>query len=249
MRIAVAGATGRVGRHVMDVVKERGHEAVAIARAAGVDVVSGKGLANALAGVTAVVDATSNPTPDEKEATAFFTAAARNLQAMGAQAGVRRIVPVSIVGIERFSGGYLAAKVAHEQVLKEGPVPVRILRATQFHEFVGQLVDWGRQGDVAHVMKMKTQLVAARSVAEVLVDLALDDRPGAFPTREIAGPRAEELVEAARRLVAHRGENLRIEGVTNPADPDAHLYESGAALPGPGALLAGPTFDEWLATL
>jgi uncharacterized protein YbjT (DUF2867 family) len=249
MKIAVAGATGRVGRHVVDVVKERGHEAVAIARSAGVDVVSGQGLAAALVGVTAVVDATSNPTPDEAEATAFFTAAARNLPASAAPAGVRRIVPVSIIGIERFSGGYLAAKVAHERALRKGPVPVRILRAAQFHEFVGQLVDWGRQGDVAYVMRMKTQLVAARSVAEVLVDLALDDRPGAFPTREIAGPRPEDLVDAARRLVARRGETVRIEGVTNPADPDAHLYESGAALPGPGALLAGPTFDAWLATL
>jgi hypothetical protein len=39
---------------------------------------------------------------------------------------------------------------------------------------------------------------------------------------------------------------LRIEGVSDPADPGAALYESGALLPGPGAVLAGPTFDAWL---
>ena len=50
-RIAVAGATGRVGRHVVDVLAERGHDVVRISRADGVDVITGEGLAEALAGV------------------------------------------------------------------------------------------------------------------------------------------------------------------------------------------------------
>jgi uncharacterized protein YbjT (DUF2867 family) len=33
MKIAVAGATGRLGRHVSEVLAERGHEVVAISRA------------------------------------------------------------------------------------------------------------------------------------------------------------------------------------------------------------------------
>ena len=33
------------------------------------------------------------------------------------------------------------------------------------------------------------------------------------------------------------------------ADPDHLLYEAGAALPGPGATLAGPTFEQWLASV
>jgi uncharacterized protein YbjT (DUF2867 family) len=157
---------------------------------------------------------------------------------------------VSIIGIERFTGGYLAAKVAHERALRAGTVPVRILRAAQFHEFVGQVVAWGRQGDVSHVPRMRTQLVAARSVAESLADLATsDDEQGAKAGDsflEIAGPRVENLADAARRLVARRGDRLRVEPATNPADPDWPLYESDALLPGPGAIVAGPTFDEWL---
>jgi hypothetical protein len=39
---------------------------------------------------------------------------------------------------------------------------------------------------------------------------------------------------------------VKIEGVRNPADPDADLYQNGALLPGPQATLAGPTFEEWL---
>jgi uncharacterized protein YbjT (DUF2867 family) len=252
-KIAVAGATGRVGRHVVDVLEERGHDVVAISRSLGVDVVTGEGLAEALAGVETVIDAATQPTPEQDAATAFFTAATRNLQEVGEQAGVRRIVVVSIIGIDRFTAGFLAAKKAHEQAMLAGPIPARILRAAQFHEFVPELVDWGRQDGVSYVPKFRTQLVAARTVAEALADLATapdsastGTGTAAFP--EIAGPRAESLVEMATLLAAHRGDPVRIEGVTNPADPDGDLYERGALLPGPHATLAGPTFEEWLAS-
>jgi hypothetical protein len=65
---------------------------------------------------------------------------------------------------------------------------------------------------------------------------------------EIAGPRVENLVDAAVLLSTRRGDSLRIEAASNPADPDRELYESGALLPGPNATLAGPTFQEWLDT-
>jgi hypothetical protein len=47
-------------------------------------------------------------------------------------------------------------------------------------------------------------------------------------------------------LAARRGDPVRIEGVSDPADPDRDLYETDALLPGPAATLAGPTFEEWL---
>jgi uncharacterized protein YbjT (DUF2867 family) len=246
-KIAVAGATGRLGRHVVDVLEARGHEVVPISRSVGVDVITGDGLAGALAGVEYVVDAATASSPEQEAATAFFTAAARNLHEVGAPAGVRLMVVVSIIGADRFTAGYGAAKIAHEQAMLAGPVPVRILRAAQFHEFVAQLVDWGRQGDVSHVQEMRAQLVAARTVAEALADLAVDPEPPAFgaPIPEIAGPREESLVAMARLLATRRSEPARIEGVNDPGDPDNHLYTS-ALLPGPHAILAGPTFEEWL---
>jgi hypothetical protein len=93
---------------------------------------------------------------------------------------------------------------------------------------------------------MRTQLVAARTVAEALVDLVVSPPAAHTPIPEIAGPREESLVEMAKLLVARRDDAVRIEGVNDPADPDGHLYESGALLPGPHARLAGPTFEEWL---
>jgi uncharacterized protein YbjT (DUF2867 family) len=244
-KIAVAGATGRVGHHVVELLEAAGHEVVPISRSNGVDGVTGDGLAEALVGVDSVVDAATGPSPDEDAASAFFTAAAGNLQELGVRAGVRRIVVVSIIGIDRFTGGYQAAKIAHERAHLSGPIPARILRAAQFHEFVSELVDWGRNGEVAYVPRMRTQLVAARTVARALVEIATNDSELRL-IREIAGPREESLVEAARLLVARRGDDLRVETGSNPVDSDSDLYENGALLPGPDATLAGPTFAEWL---
>ena len=39
-KIAVAGATGRVGRHVVDVLEAQGRDVVGMSRSLGVDVVS-----------------------------------------------------------------------------------------------------------------------------------------------------------------------------------------------------------------
>lgn len=250
-KIAVAGATGRVGRHLVEVLTERGHDVVPMSRATGVDLITARGLDEALAGVEYVIDVASGPSPDEQEATEFFTTATRNLHEAGERAGVRRIVVVSIIGIDQATGGYSAAKLVHERAHLDGPIPARILRAAQFHEFVGQLVDWGRQGDVTYVYKMRTQLVAARTVAEALADLATDaegpaqTEPGT-PFPEIAGPREESLVEAARLLVARRGDDVEVIEASDPANPDRELQESGALLPGAHAQLAGPTFEEWL---
>jgi uncharacterized protein YbjT (DUF2867 family) len=96
------------------------------------------------------------------------------------------------------------------------------------------------------VPKMRTQLVAARTVAEALADLATEPGPTETPFSEIAGPREESLVEMATLLASRRGLPLKIEGVSNLADLYGELNESGALLPGPGAILAGPTFEEWL---
>jgi uncharacterized protein YbjT (DUF2867 family) len=248
-KIAVAGATGRVGRHIVDILQAEGHDVVAMSRSRGVDVITGEGLAEALVGTEAIIDAATGPSPEQQAATEFFTTAARNLQEAGERAGVGRIVVVSIIGSDRFSGGYGAAKVAHEQAMLSGPIPARVLRAAQFHEFVAQLMEWGARGDVTYVPRMRTQLVAASTVARALADLATASNGATSsesPILEIAGPREESLVEMATLLAARRGDAARVEAMSDPADPDHAVYESGGLLPGPGATLAGPTFEQWL---
>ena len=125
-RIAVAGATGRVGRHIVDVLHGGGHDVVRISRSNGVDVITGDGLAAALEGVDVVIDVTTGPSPEQGPATEFFTTATRNLQEAGVKAGVRRLVVVSIIGVDKSAGGYGAAKMAHERAALAGPIPARI---------------------------------------------------------------------------------------------------------------------------
>jgi uncharacterized protein YbjT (DUF2867 family) len=246
-RIAVAGATGTVGRHVVDVLEARGHDVVAISLSSGVDLIKGIGLEKALSGVEFVVDASSSPSETQEGATKFFASVARNLDEFGSRAGVRRIVVVSIIGVDHFRAGYMAAKLAHERAAQSGSIPVRILRSAQFHELVPRVVGWGRQGEVSYVPKMRVQLVAARTAAEALADLATAPEYVGDPIPEVAGPREEDLADAARRLVARRGEHVRIEQMKkDPSDPDRELLENGATLPGKHARLAGPTFQEWL---
>jgi uncharacterized protein YbjT (DUF2867 family) len=166
---------------------------------------------------------------------------------------VKRIVVVSIIGIDKFHSGYNAAKVAQERTLVDGPLPVRIVRAAQFHEFVGPLVGWTIQDGVAYVPEMRTQLVAASVVAETLADAAEEPEIANGRITEVAGPREERLAGAAAALFARRGDSFVIREsrgsvLANPDDPDAVGYADGAALPNPGAKLAGPSFEEWLAT-
>jgi uncharacterized protein YbjT (DUF2867 family) len=245
MKIAVAGATGRLGRHVSEVLAERGHEVVAMSRTTGVDIITGAGLDAALNEVEVIVDAATGPSPEQQPATEFFVNGAHNLQEAGVRAGVRRAVVVSIINVDKSAGGYGLAKIAHEDAWRSGPIPVRIVRAAQFHEFVAQLLEWGTQSDVAYVPEMRTQIVSARTVAEVVADVAISEGdPGEIV--EIAGPREEDLAQLATMLVAHRGTPVKVQVVRNPADPDADMQATGGLLPGPGARLAGPTFEEWL---
>ncbi|MFD0362021.1 SDR family oxidoreductase [Nocardia sp. GCM10030253] len=245
MKIAVVGASGRIGREVADVLKNQGHEIVAITRSTGVDVYTGDGLAEALTGVQIVIDAVNATTTETDAVTDFFRTIARNLQQAAAVAGVTRIVLVSIIGIDPFTAGHYAGKLAQERALTEGPVPVRILRAAQFHEFTEMMLEWTTQGDVAYVPATRTQLVAARTVAEKLAEFAIAETT---PTAviEVAGPEELNLADAASKVAARRGTPSRVKEVTNLDDPNHELQSGGALLPGPDAILAGPTFAEWL---
>ncbi|WP_280253361.1 SDR family oxidoreductase [Nocardia abscessus] len=244
MRVAVIGASGLIGRDVIDVLESRGHDVVAITRSTGVDVYTGDGLAHALAGADAVVDAVNATTTDTEAVTDFFRTIARNVQREAAAAGVRRIALISIIGIDRFTAGHYAGKLAQEHAYRRGPVPVRILRAAQFHEFTEMMLGWTTRGDTAYVPKYRARLVAARTVAEQLADSAVS--PDAPELAEIAGPEEFDLASAAAEVAARRGEPARVEETVDTDDPNHELQAGGALLPGPGAIIAGPTFGQWL---
>ncbi|MEU1618197.1 NAD(P)H-binding protein [Streptomyces sp. NPDC005722] len=239
MKIAVAGGTGVAGRFVVEEVRARGHEPVVLSRGEGVDLLSGSGLDAALTGAEVVIDVSNVTTNRKSVAVGFFDKAGRNLAAAAGRAGVRHLVTPSIVGVDRVGHPYYTGKMRQEEIIRGGAVPWTIMRATQFHEFVGQALE-GVPGPLALVPTAPVQPVAVREVAEALVGLALEAPQGMAP--EFAGPQVESLVDLARSLIAAGGARRR---------PVAPLYFPGAMRKG-GLLPSGPgprgtvTFADWL---
>lgn len=243
MRIAVAGGTGVVGRHVVEVARRRGHEVAVLTRSEGVDLTTGSGLQTRLDGVDAVVDVTSTKTQRRKEAEDFFGSITRNLLRAEADAGVGHHLALSIVGIDHVPSGYYQGKLLQERLVVEGEVPWTILRATQFHEFAEQALGYVRVGPFSLVPRTVVQPVAAAEVAEALVDLAEAGPSGKVP--DLAGPERLELVDLSRRVSRARGLGRRVVPVRVPGALGKQL-RSGALLPTSDGPRGRTTFTEWL---
>lgn len=245
MRVAVAGGTGLVGSYVVEALREAGHEAVVLARGRGIDLVTGTGLDEALAGTEAVIDVSNIETTSRKKSVAFFEPATRHLLDAGLRAGVGHHVVLSIVGIDRVDFGYYEGKRRQEELVLASPLPTSILRATQFHEFAGQVLEQVA-GPIAMVPQMRTQPVAAREVADALVALALASPTGGIT--ELAGPQEERLSDMARRLLRARGLRRAVWPVRLPVAGGSGMA-NGRLLPtGPGSR-GVQTYDEWLLAL
>jgi uncharacterized protein YbjT (DUF2867 family) len=236
--VAVAGATGVVGRHVVAALTSAGHEVRPLSRRGGVDVVTGQGLAAALDGVDAVVDVSNVMTLRRRTAERFFTAATTNLLA------APHLVALSIVGCDVVPSGYYRGKRVQEQLLLESGRDVTLLRATQCHEFAGQVLAQGPGGPLRFVPRMRVQPVAAAEVGRALSELAVGEPQRRVP--DLAGPQVHELPDLARRVLAARGQRARVVAV-RPPGAVGRLMAGGGLLPGDGARLGATTFEQWLA--
>jgi len=244
VRIAVAGATGVVGRHVVAELGRRGHDVVALARSQGVDVTRFDGLADHLADVEAVIDTLGITTTRRRPATDFFTTTTRNLLHAEDAAGVERHVLLSIVGIDGSSFGYYRAKAAQEDVARTIDADVTILRATQFHEFAEQVLERAKAGPVVVVPHMRSATVAASEVAAALVDLAENPQP---ETVEMGGPEAHEMPDLVRLVAEVRGVKARVVPVKVPGSA-GQAMRNGTLIPKDPWRVGTQTFADWLAS-
>jgi uncharacterized protein YbjT (DUF2867 family) len=243
MKIAVICGTGLIGSQVVKMLTAGGHEAVPHSPSTGLDLLSGKGLPEALAGADVVVNLTNSPTFDDASP-AFFRTTMENLLTAAEEAGVRHAVILSIVGADKLPDlvSY-RAKVLQEDILKAGPVPYSIVRATQFFEFVDAVLSWTADENTVRLPATPVQPMAsadvARAVAEVSVGAPLQG------TRNVAGPEVFTLDELGKITLAARGDHRTV--VT---DPTAGMFAAapGNALIAPdGAVIAKTTYREWLA--
>jgi len=242
MRVAVAGGTGVVGRHVVQALEGAGHHATVLARSRGIDATTGAGLAAALDGADAVIDVTNITTTGKKASLAFFEAATRHLLSAGQEVGIRHHVVLSIVGCDRVDFGYYFGKRRQEELVLNGPVPASVLRATQFFEFAEQFVAPSRT-PVAVVPRMRTQPIAAREVAAALVTLGAGPVVGLAP--ELGGPREEQMVDLVRQLKRVRGSSRLIVPLTLPGRT-GRAMTGGALLPAEPGPRGRQTFTDWL---
>ena len=247
MRVAVVGATGLVGGRVSASLASRGHEVVGVSRGDGVDLSTEvvDRLAERLQGVDAVLDVTNVITQDRAEAIDFFSTVARTVSAAAQRVGASRIVLLSIIGVDGIpDDAHYAGKYAQEVAYREHAADALVVvRAAHFHDFAEMALGWGRAEDAATIPDFPVQPVDVDVVVDALVQAVTGAAPYAMlpGAVEVAGPLLERLPDLVTRLLDARGEQVRV--VAAQASPE---LAGGACVPGPGAVLAGPSFDEWL---
>jgi uncharacterized protein YbjT (DUF2867 family) len=247
MKVAVIGGTGLIGSKVVAKLKQRGHDATAAAPNTGVDTITGKGLAEALAGAEVVVDVSNSPSFEDKAAMHFFLTAGRNITAAEVEAGVRHHVALSVVGTDRLQdSGYFRAKLAQEQLIKVAPIPYTLVHATQFFEFIRTIAQLSTDGDNVRLPPVQFQPIAADDVAGAIVDVALAEPVNGVI--EIAGPEAFTLDAAVRRVLDYDHDARKV--IADQAAPYYGVQVTERTLvPDAGARLGPIKLDWWLANV
>ncbi|MFJ8581447.1 SDR family oxidoreductase [Micromonospora sp. NPDC093277] len=209
MRVLVTGASGRLGRKVVPRLRDGGCTVRALSRRPRedstvewtvADLATGEGLAAAVDGVAAVLHLASS---SARRTHAVDVLGTGRLVAAADRAGVGHLVYVSIVGVDRVPLGYYRHKLAAEQVVAAGPVPWSVLRATQFLEFLEELLRGaGRLGPVIGDRAVLAQPVDSGEVADRLV--AMLAAGPSYAVAEFGGPQVLRFDEAVRAWQAAR---------------------------------------------
>jgi uncharacterized protein YbjT (DUF2867 family) len=245
MRIVVIGGTGMLGSKIVAQLQGDGHDAVPASPDTGVDTITGDGLADALAGADAVIDASNAPAWGDAEVLEFFQTSSRNLTAAAADSGVKHYVAMSIVGADRLpESGYLRAKVAQEEVVREAAVPFTIVRATQFFEFIGRIADSSTTGSTVHLPPARFQPAAVEELAAGVAEVAEGEAANGIV--EVAGPEPLRMDEAAARVLSAKGDERTVVTDAHAEYFGAEL-DTGSLVPDEGARLTATSFDDWLA--
>jgi uncharacterized protein YbjT (DUF2867 family) len=244
MKIVVIGGTGLIGSKLVEILDEAGHEPLAASPDTGVDAISGEGLAEALEGAEVVVDVANAPAWDDDAVLRFFQTATRNILAAEAGAGVNHHVALSIVGADGLpDSGYLRAKVAQEEAVRAGAIPYTIVRATQFFEFIGRIVDSATDGGTVRLPPVLFQPEAAADVSATLAEVATS--PPLNGIVELGGPERFRFDELARRFLETRNDPREVI-----ADVHARYYgtelDDHSLTAGTGARVAPTRFQDWL---
>jgi uncharacterized protein YbjT (DUF2867 family) len=243
MKIVVIGGTGLIGSKLVNKLIQLGHVVIAASPQSGINTITREGLDVALENADVVVDVSNSPSFADREVLEFFRTSTINLLTAEAYAGVKHHVAMSVVGSDRLpDSGYLRAKVAQEDLIKQSSIPYSILRSTQFFEFAGRIAEAGTVGETVHISPALFQPIASAEVVDALVDVVL-----AAPvngTVEVAGPVSMPMHDFIRHYMGETGDTRQLI-----ADPDSLYF--GAALndqslvPGKNPRLGKIRYEDW----
>jgi uncharacterized protein YbjT (DUF2867 family) len=203
VKIAVVGGTGLLGHQVAKTLRDRGHAVRVLSRRSedgGVDLISGAGLAEALRGQDVVVNASND---NSANAAAVLCDGTRRLAEIGKTAGVGHHVCVSIVGCEKVPLSYFKIKAEQEEIVRKSDLPWTIVRATQFHEFIGKTLSSFTVCGLLPLPRAKLQPVASIEVAQLVADTS--ESPGRRDRIQITGPEIADIRDLARQWRARTG--------------------------------------------
>lgn len=248
--ITVTGATGTLGRVVVDRLLARGDIVRGLSRNPPADERTGlewvvgdlsaeAGMEEAFAGADAVIHCATNPRSPKQD-----VAGAQSLIETLAAEGTP-LVYISIVGVDRIPFGYYRIKHEVEGLIQASGLPWTILRATQFHDLIAGVL--GRLAVAPVLLPVPAgfsfQPVEVREVAGRLVELADDPDSGRVP--DFGGPEVLTAKDLARQWLRHAGKRRRVMGLPVPGKAAAG-FRAGHNL-APGHREGTGTFRDFLA--
>ena len=244
MKITVIGGTGLIGSQLVSKLRGAGHTAVPASLSTGVDLLTGKGLDEALEGAETVVNVSNSPTFDAASPD-FFRTTMGNLLTAGERAGAGHQVVLSIVGVDRIPQlDYYRAKTLQEELLRNGPAAYSIVRATQFFEFMDAVMSWTSDEDIVRLPATRLQPIAAADVVAALADVATSAPLDG--TVDVAGPDVLPLDEIGRLTLAARRDRRGV--VTDDTAGMFAAVQGDELIAGPGARIAPTSYKEWLSS-
>jgi uncharacterized protein YbjT (DUF2867 family) len=243
MKIVVIGGTGLIGSKVVEKLNAHGHEAVPAAPQTGVNTLTGDGLDEALAGADVLVDVSNSPSFADDDVMSFFVTSTTNLLEAEKKAGVRHHVALSVVGTGALpDSGYLRAKAAQEDLIRESGVPYSIVHATQFFEFTKAIADASMVDGKLHLAPVHYQPIASDDVASVVARTAAN--PPLNATKEIGGPERVRMDQFIPTALAASGDVRQVV-----ADEHARYFgtelSDDSLVPGPAAELGSTSYEVW----
>lgn len=243
MKIVVIGGSGLIGSKVVARLRQQGHQVIAGSPATGINTITGEGLADAMKDTDTVIDLANSPSFEDNAVMEFFQTAGRNLLAAEINAGVKHHVALSIVGVDIMQNiGYMRAKKAQEELIKQSGVPYTIVRSTQFLEFLKGIADQATDGNEVHLSDVEFQPIAAEDVASFVAKYAL-----AAPVNgrvEIAGPERFAMYKIVEEYLQHAGDPRKVVANGKPSYYGGEIAHN-ALVPAGQAELGTIDFEKW----